>query len=120
MNWEKKTPTIEASSTLSTALHGFHVDIILAYTTHTPLTDQGILYKEVAFYAMYLSHSTTLPSYNNLYSHFIAYMEVPLFCNTPDTRICHLSNKEEKGTVIYYRTLETLGKKSIECFLPNS
>lgn len=74
MNWEKKTPTIEASSTLSTALHGFHVDIILAYTTHTPLTDQGILYKEVAFYAMYLSHSTTLPSYNNLYSHFIAYI----------------------------------------------
>lgn len=37
----KKNPeTIEASSTLSSALHGFQMDIILAHT-HTP--GQGIL-----------------------------------------------------------------------------
>lgn len=40
MNWEKKTQTIEVSSTLSSALHEFQMDIILAHT-HTP--DEGIL-----------------------------------------------------------------------------
>lgn len=67
---------------------------ILSYPIHTLLIKE-FCKTEVAFYAMHLSHFTILASYNKLYSHFIGYVQMQLFCNTPDTKICHLSNKEK-------------------------
>lgn len=65
--------------------------LILSYPpTHTP--DKEFSRTEVAFHAMHVAHSTTLATY----SHFVRYVQMPLFCNTPDTRICHLSNKGKK------------------------
>lgn len=68
---------------------------ILSYPKHTLLLKKPSR-TEVAFYATHLSHSTTLASYNKHYSHFIGYVQMQLFCNTPDIRICHLSNKKKR------------------------